>query len=80
MEILLMYEVSRELNKEQGVGLSLPTHASVSDGTSKKKNPLLDCPRDVMHDGPLSLSCRHQYDSGSSEMYITVVTNPKKTD
>jgi hypothetical protein len=49
-----MYEVSWELNKEQGVGLSLPTHASVSDGTSK--TPLLDCPRDVMCDGPLSLS------------------------
>jgi hypothetical protein len=41
-----MYEASRELNKEQGLGLSLPTHASVSAGTSKI--PLLNCHRDVM--------------------------------
>jgi hypothetical protein len=61
-----------------GGRIALPTHTSVSFGTSGF--PLLDCPRNVMHDGPLILSCRHQYDSGSSEMFITIAASPKKTD
>jgi hypothetical protein len=60
-----------------GGRIALLTHTFVSFGTSRF--PLVDCPRNVMHDGPLLLSCRHQYDSGSSDMFITIVTSPKKT-
>lgn len=61
-----------------GGWIALPTHASVLFG--RLRFPLVDCPRDVMHYGPLLLSCRHQYDSGSSDMFITIATSPKKTD